>query len=50
VTTPALDASADTDGDGIPNGVETLLGTNPNSSTSTDSSNQTKLKINTPGK
>lgn len=49
-TAPApADPLGDDDGDGIPNGVEELLGTNFQSITPSDSSNQLQLKINAAG-
>lgn len=40
--------SGDDDGDGIPNGVEALLGMNPSSPAQPDSGNSTQLKIHRP--
>jgi cellulose 1,4-beta-cellobiosidase len=48
VTTPAIDPNTDTDGDGVPDYIESQLGTNPNSVRQSDSSNTTQLKIHRP--
>lgn len=45
-----LDSTTDSDHDGVPNAMETVLGTNPNSAGVNDGSNQTQLKINHPSK
>lgn len=44
------DSALDSDFDGVPNVMETVLGTNPNAAGVNDSGNQTQLKINQPSK
>lgn len=41
----AADGAADPDADGIPNGVEHLLGTNPTAAAQSDTANMAQLKI-----
>lgn len=48
--TVTRDPNADDDGDGIANGTEELLGTDPNSAAPVDGQNANQLKINTPSK
>lgn len=44
----AWNPDADQDGDGIPNGIEQQLGTNPNSAAQADGANSTQLKVQRP--
>lgn len=46
--TTLSDPNADDDSDGVPNNIESLLGTNSSTANSTDSSNQTQLKVQRP--
>lgn len=43
--TTALDPAADADNDGVPNGIETQLGTNPSVAKQNDATNAANLKI-----
>lgn len=50
VVSTTQDTNLDSDSDGVPNAMEAVLGTNPNSAGVNDSANSTQLKINHPPK
>lgn len=50
VVSTTQNATLDSDGDGVPNAMETVMGTNPSVAGTNDSTNQTQLKINHPSK